>query len=172
MDKMNYPRGLVRYATLNGIANHWTKAQMFRHVLRPRVLIYTAILVVITAALMVSLWMRAPFRVDVVRDRASLARIVDDGWIENVYRLQVMNTTERPQRYRVTTHGMEGAVLEGGSAVDVGPAENRWVPVAVRISPELAQRLGPGAHGLEIRIESTGDDAATLDEHTTFVVPR
>ncbi|UCH15990.1 MAG: cytochrome c oxidase accessory protein CcoG, partial [Burkholderiales bacterium] len=38
MDKMKYPRGLVRYATQNGMANHWTRAQMFRHVVRPRVL--------------------------------------------------------------------------------------------------------------------------------------
>lgn len=172
MDKMNYPRGLIRFATQNGMANHWTRAQMFRHVLRPRVLIYTTILVLITGALMTSLWLRAPFKVDVVRDRASLARLVEDGWIENVYRLQLMNTTEQAQRYRVVVDGLPGAVLDGGDDVAVGPAENRWVPVSVRVPPESAAQAGPGAHKLNIRIQSLGPDGVALDEHTTFMVPR
>jgi cytochrome c oxidase accessory protein FixG len=172
MDKMQYPRGLIRYATLNGMAGHWTRSQMLRHVLRPRVLVYTAILLLITGALAVSLWLRSPFRVDVVRDRASLARIVDDGWIENVYRLQLMNTTEQPQRYRVTAQGLSGLVVEGGQDVTVGPAENRWVPVSVRVPPEAAAQAGAGAHVLHIEVQQQGDDGVTLDEKTTFMVPR
>jgi cytochrome c oxidase accessory protein FixG len=172
MDKMQYPRGLIRYATLNGMAGHWTRAEMFRHVLRPRVLIYTAILLLVSGALLTSLWMRAPFRVDVVRDRASLARIVDDGWVENVYRLQMMNTTEQPQRYRVVATGLQGLVLEGGDAIALGSAENKWVPVSVRVPPETAAQAGPGAHSLMIRIESLGKDGVMLDEKTTFLVPR
>ena len=35
MDKMNYPRGLIRYATQNGLKEHFTPAQMWRRVLRP-----------------------------------------------------------------------------------------------------------------------------------------
>ena len=89
MDKMNYPRGLIRYATQNGMAQHWTRPQMLRHVLRPRVLVYTAILLAIVVAMAISMVLRDPFKVDVVRDRASLARIVDEGQIENVYRLQI-----------------------------------------------------------------------------------
>jgi cytochrome c oxidase accessory protein FixG len=172
MDKMNYPRGLVRYATQNGMANHWSRAQMLRHVLRPRVLVYTGVLVLIVGALATSLWMRAPFKVDIVRDRASLARLVEDGWIENVYRLHLMNTTEQPQRYRIVADGLPGVVLEGGASVAVGAAENRWVPVAVRVPPESAQQAGAGAHPLRIRVESLGPDAAVQDEKTTFVVPR
>ena len=172
MDKMQYPRGLIRYATLNGMAGHWTRGQMLRHVLRPRVLVYTTILLVITGALAASLWLRSPFRVDVVRDRASLARIVDDGWIENVYRLQLMNTTEQPQRYRVTAQGLPGLVVEGGQDVTVGPAENRWVPVSVRVPPEAAAQAGAGAHVLHIEVQQQGDDGVTLDEKTTFMVPR
>ncbi len=172
MDKMQYPRGLIRYATLNGMARNWTRSEMFRHVLRPRVLVYTAILVLITAALGVSLWMRAPFKVDVVRDRASLARLVDDGWIENVYTLQMMNTTEQPQRYRAQASGLPGALLDGGQEIMLAPAENRWVPVAVRVPPDSAAQAGPGAHRIMIRVTSLGEDGASLDERTTFVVPR
>jgi cytochrome c oxidase accessory protein FixG len=172
MDKMQYPRGLVRYATLNGMANHWTRAEMLRHVLRPRVLVYTAILVLITGALAVSLWLRAPFKVDVVRDRASLARLVEDGWIENVYTLQMMNTTEQTQRYRAKAEGLHGLVLEGGQEIVLAPAENKWVPVSVRVPPEAAARAGPGAHKIIIRVQSQGADGTVLDEKTTFMVPR
>jgi polyferredoxin len=176
MDKMQYPRGLIRYATQNGMAHHWTRAQMFRHVLRPRVLVYSAILLVIVAVVLGSLLLRSPFKVDVVRDRASLARLVDDGWIENVYRLQLMNTTERAQRYRVTAAGLAGVVVEPAGEIAVAPAEARWVPVSVRVPPETAQQVGPGAHALSLRIEriadSPSDGVATLDEQTTFILPR
>ncbi len=172
MDKMNYPRGLIRYATLNGLANHWTSREMLRHVLRPRVLVYTAILVVIIGALATSLWLRSPFKVDVVRDRASLARLVDDGWIENVYTLQMMNTTERTQRYTAEAGGLPGIVLEGGREIVLGPAENKWVPVSVRVPPEAAAQAGPGAHKIVIQVRQQLDDGRVLDEHTTFVVPR
>jgi cytochrome c oxidase accessory protein FixG len=176
MDKMNYPPGLIRYATQNGMANHWTRAQMFRHVLRPRVLIYTGILVLICAAVLGSLWLRSPFKVDVVRDRASLARLVDDGWIENVYRVQVMNATERPQRYRISAEGLPGALVDPAGEIAVEPADARWVPVAVRVPPESASAAGPGAHPLMIKVQrlpaQAGDEPAALSEKSTFVVPR
>jgi len=176
MDKMNYPRGLVRYVTQNGMAHHWTRGQMLRHVLRPRVLVYTAILGLIVVAVLGSLWLRSPFKVDVVRDRASLARLVEDGWIENVYRLQVMNATERPQRYRITAAGFDRVEVEPADDLAVAPAEARWVPVSVRVPPEVAQQVGAGAHPLTFRIERLpepdGGAAVALDEKTTFMIPR
>ncbi len=172
MDKMSYPRGLIRYATQNAQRQHWSKAQMWRRVLRPRVLIYTGILLAITIAFVVSLAMRKPFRVDVMRDRGSLARIVDRGAIENTYRLQVMNVTESTQQYRIAVSGIDGAVLDGGAGVTVGPAESRWVPVNVRVPPDVAARLGTGAHPLRFEITSTERADVRLIEPSTFVVPR
>lgn len=175
MDKMSYPRGLIRYATQNGIAGGWTRAQMFRRVLRPRVLIYTAILVGIVVAFGASLMLRSPFRVDVVRDRGALARLVEDGRIENVYRLQVMNATEAPQRYRIEVEGLAGVVLGSPAEVQVAATESRWVPVSVQIPPESAAALGPGAHAIHFEIKRlTGADAgeAQVREKSTFVVPR
>jgi cytochrome c oxidase accessory protein FixG len=176
MDKMNYPRGLVRYATLNGLAHHWTRSQMLRHVLRPRVLVYTGILFLIVGAVLTSLWLRSPFKVDVVRDRASLARLVDDGWIENVYRVQVMNATERPQRYRVVATGIDGARVEPAGDFTVAPADALWVPLAVRVPPQAAEQQGAGAHALQLHVErlptAAGDQPVELTEKTTFMIPQ
>jgi cytochrome c oxidase accessory protein FixG len=176
MDKMQYPRGLIRYVTQNGLDQQLTSAQMLKTVLRPRVLAYTAVLVLIVGALVASLALRTPFRVDVVRDRASLARLVDDGVIENVYRLQLMNASEAGQTFRLSVDGLPGAMIDGATEVRVGPTEARWVTVAVRLPPEAANAAGPGAHAIRFgveRVESlAGKAPATAAEKSTFVVPR
>ncbi|MGY4829044.1 cytochrome c oxidase accessory protein CcoG [Sphaerotilaceae bacterium SBD11-9] len=178
MDKMNYPRGLIRFATQNGLAQRWSKAQTLRRVLRPRVLIYGSVLLLICAAFVVSMATRSPFRVDVVRDRGALARLVDEGAIENVYRLQLMNATESPQTYRVLAEDLDGARVTSRADIEVGPAQARWLPVIVQVPAETARKLGPGAHVMHFRIErlaDTGhgeDPAASLREKSTFVVPR
>lgn len=175
MDKMGYERGLVRYATQNGLNNKWTQGQMFRRALRARVLIYTAILFLIVGAVAVSLWMRDPFRVDVVRDRASLARIVEDGKIENVYRLQIMNTTEKTQTFRVKVSGLPGLGFEKETVAKLGPAEAQWVGANVQLPFEASQSAGPGAHTIYFEISSTADDGSpsvTVSEKSTFLIPR
>jgi cytochrome c oxidase accessory protein FixG len=175
MDKMNYPRGLIRYATQNAMNEGWERAQMLRRVLRPRVLVYTAIMVVVLAGFGASLLLRTPFRVDVVRDRGALARLVEDGRIENVYRLQLMNAAERSQRFRIEVDGLKGAVVASKVEVEVGSTEARWVPVAVQLPPEAAAALGSGAHPLRFTItrlpDASGAEVA-VHEKSTFVVPR
>ncbi|OYY61090.1 MAG: cytochrome c oxidase accessory protein CcoG, partial [Burkholderiales bacterium 28-67-8] len=174
MDKMSYPKGLIRFATQNGLAQRLDPRQTLRRVLRPRVLIYTAVLLLICAAFVTSLTLRSPFRVDVVRDRGTLARMVGEGMIENVYRLQVMNATESVQRYRVTVQGLDGATVASRPHFEVGPAEARWLPVSVQIGPEAASHLGAGAHPVVFSIErlDDGDEPARVQEKSTFVVPR
>ena len=176
MDKMGYPRGLVRYATQNGLAQHLDRGQMIRRILRPRVLVYTGILLLIVGLFAWSIAVRDPFRVDVVRDRASLARIVDDGRVENIYRLQVMNNAEQSQTYRFTVDGLPGLVISEKAEVTVGPAAAQWVTLHVQVPFESGQKAGPGAHPIHFAIERVpahaGDEAVRLREKSTFVVPR
>jgi len=177
MDKMQYPRGLIRYDTQNGMAQRLTRAQLVKRIFRPRVLVYAAILLLLVGALTTSIVMRSPFRVDVVRDRAALARLVDEGHIENVYRLQIMNATEQPQQYRLAVTGLPGVKLDGaGDPIEVGPAQARWVAAAVRVPPQTADSAGAGAHPIEFEIErlGNGSDAPAVKavEKSTFIVPR
>ena len=176
MDKMQYPRGLIRYDTQTALVQQLTPAQRWRRVLRPRVLIYGAILAVITTGLFASLALKAPFKVDVVRDRVSLARLVEDGAIENVYRLQLMNATEREQRYRVTVTGLAGAAIAGRSEYEVGSAASRWLPIAVQVSGNDAAQAGAGAHTIAFEITPIADVGSATTrgvvEKSTFIVPR
>ncbi len=168
MDKMGYARGLVKYSTQNAVSQHWTQAQTLRHVLRPRVLIYSSILGAIVIAMLVSLSLRTPFKVDVVRDRGVMARVVSGGKIENVYRLQVMNATESTQRYKIIAAGLPGLVISSENIVTVGSTESRWVAVRVQAPFDVAT---PGSHTMKFEIESL-DSPGRLSEKSTFVVPR
>ncbi|MDR7379608.1 cytochrome c oxidase accessory protein FixG [Rhodoferax ferrireducens] len=168
MDKMGYARGLIRFATQNGIAQGWSARQMLRRVLRPRVLIYTAVLWTIAAVLLASLLLRTPLKVDVVRDRAALSRIVAGGQLENVYRLQVMNATESPQRYRLAAHGLDGLVLASDEWVEVDAVQSRWMAVRLHIPYGSAT---PGSHPVVFDIE-TADGEHRVSEKSTFIVPR
>ncbi|MDP1900539.1 MAG: cytochrome c oxidase accessory protein CcoG [Rubrivivax sp.] len=176
MDKMNYPRGLIRYATQNSLAQHFDRKQMIARILRPRVIVYTAILVLICTAFAVSVALRDPFRANVVRDRGALARVVESGMVENVYRLQLMNNQEQPQTYRVTVEGLPRIAMESPVEVTVAPAEARWITLGVRVPFEAAQQAGPGAHPIHFEIERTAlqghHEAAKVKEKSTFVVPR
>ncbi len=180
MDKMQYPRGLIRYATQNGMDGRWSRARMLRTVLRPRVLVYTAILWAAIALLAGSLYLRAPFRVDVVRDRAALARLVDGGDIENVYRLQLMNATESVQRYDITVDGgpsMEGLrVMAQPGPVELQGTQARWVTLVVRLPADRAAETRPGAHPVHFQIARlpSPQEAAPVRvrEASSFIVPR
>jgi polyferredoxin len=94
MDKVGLPKGLIRYSTEHALQERYEGAGIWKQIWRPRVLIYSGILAAIMVALAVALTLRVPLKVDVIRDRGSLAREAEDGRIENTYRLQVMNTTE------------------------------------------------------------------------------
>lgn len=168
MDKVQYPRGLIRYATQNGMHNRWSGAQMVRRVLRPRVLLYGAVLLALCAAMLASLVTRTPLKVDVVRDRAALSRVVAGGQLENIYRLQIMNATEQPQRYRITARGLQGLHIASDSEVDIGPAESRWVPVRLQLPYGTAPA---GSHPVHFDVQALGD-RAQVTEKSAFLVPR
>jgi polyferredoxin len=147
---------------------------MWQRVARPRVLIYSSVLLFIVAAFVASLAMRPSYRFDVVRDRASLARLVEDGAVENVYRLQILNASEVPQRFRIELAGLPGLRLVGPVEAEVGPLANRSVAVAAHLDPAAAQRLAVGAHPVRFRLQALdgGGPQAAQEEHSTFVMPR
>ena len=168
MDKMGYARGLVRYSTQNALAGQGGTGGILRRVLRPRVLVYGFILGALSVALLVSLALRTPLKVDVVRDRAALSRIVEGGRLENVYRLQIMNATERTQTYRIAATGLTDLMVATESQVQVGPAESRWVAVRLQIPYGSAD---PGSHPIHFAIQALDGDAH-VSEKSVFLVPR
>jgi len=167
MDKVGYPRGLIRYSTENALEKGWGSKEIWRQVMRPRVLVYSAILAALCIALVASLFMRTPFRVDIVRDRATLARIVDGNKIENVYRVQIMNATEKPQTYELSVAGMPGLELVTDKSVTIDGAQGLWVPVRLQLPYGGAQS---GSHEIQFQVQST--ESGRVNEKSVFLVPR
>ena len=168
MDKMGYARGLVKYSTQNAMHGHWTRAQMWLRVLRPRVLAYTAVLLAVVFVTVTSLALRTPFRVDVVRDRGVLARIVNGGRIENVYRLQLMNATEDEQKIQIGVSGLPDLTVSSDDEVVVESAQSRWI--AVRLQAPVSA-LEPGAYPIQFELKAHAIHAK-VDEKSVFIVPR
>jgi cytochrome c oxidase accessory protein FixG len=167
MDKMGYAKGLVRYTTQNALVKRWDTAAMLQRVFRPRVLVYTGILWTLIFALGISLWLRTPLKVDVLRDRGTLARITQDGQLENVFRLQIMNATEVAQILNIQVRGAPGLTLTSGATVEVLPAQSRWAVVDVSLPYEA---LPAGSHKIWFDIQNA-DGSLHVTEASVFVVP-
>ena len=96
MDKMGYDRGLIRYTTENALSGKPSK------VLRPRIFIYATLLIAVLVGIFVSLSNKTPLRADLIRDRNTLYREVDNGLVENIYKLKLINQDRVAHQYRVT----------------------------------------------------------------------
>lgn len=130
MDKVNYPRGLIRYTTenrLNGIPTH---------ILRPRIFIYGAILLALLLGLIYMVSQRVPMLLDVIRDRNTLYREMNDGTIENVYTLKIMNMDKKAHDYQLTVSGIENVTLEmDRDNIHVDSGEVLSLPVRLIANP-------------------------------------
>jgi cytochrome c oxidase accessory protein FixG len=177
MAKMNYAPGLIRYSTENAMERGWDWKQMARRVARPRVLIYASILVAVVVAAGVSLWMRTPVKMDVIRDRGTLAREVEGGRIENIYRLQVMNTQEHAQRIAIAVSGPaalgELQLLSETQPIEIAPVTTRAIAVRVRAAPGAPRGLQPIEFTLATQPTAGAQEAASyrIVEKSRFIVP-
>ena len=169
MDKVGLPPGLIRYSTEHAMQQRWSARAITARVLRPRVLIYTSLLALIVFAFFTSLAMRTPLKMDVIRDRGAMGREVDDGAIENVYRLQVMNTSEKAHTFRITVAGIDSIRLESPQEVRIEGASTRAVPVLVRIDHATGKR---GSNPIAFAIEAVDDAGLRVEEKAVFLVPK
>lgn len=168
MDKMEYPRGLIRYDTLNGVETGLNKWQVLTRIFRLRVILYSLALLLISGAFVATLALRTPVKVDVMRDRVTLARELADGRIENVFRLLVQSSIEQTRLFTITVKGLPGITLETNPVVEVPPAGNKLVPVRVRVPANAAPA---GSHDFVFTITAADDPDTSLDEGARFFIP-
>ncbi|MGI9225618.1 MAG: cytochrome c oxidase accessory protein CcoG [Woeseiaceae bacterium] len=143
MDKMNYPRGLVRYSTERSIKGTDSK------VLRPRIFVYAALLSVLFIGLITSMATRTPIILDVIRDRNSLYRELPGDMIENIYTLKVINQRNDEHSFHLAIEGVPGITLDG--------------------VPEVIVVAGGGVLSLPVRARAHRDNAYGIMEITFSV---
>lgn len=164
MDKMNYPKGLIKYTTENALAGQKT------NFLRPRILVYGTLLLGITLAMVYGLATRIPLEMDVIRDRNSLFVENDEGMIENVYMLRILNMQENDERYKIELQGLEGAsLLLDSPEISVGAGKILELPVRVSIDP--ADLKNPTSK-VNFHIQSLIDGTLEYTAESRFLGPR
>ncbi len=183
MTQMRYPQGLIRYTSERALNEPTTAHHPIKHLARPRILIYTTIIVALASAFVWSLFARNPVRLDVMRDRGALAREVAGTEIENVYRLQLMNASEKPLNIALEVTGLPDIKLldpQGESLyhITLAPASNRLLPIKVRIPVEQAHKGTYPIHFFAKATlqahEATPNDSSIQyqrDEKSSFIVP-
>jgi cytochrome c oxidase accessory protein FixG len=167
MKKMGYAPGLIRYSTENALKKRWGFPQALKRLLRPRVVVYTAILWTLILGTAAALVLRVPLKVDVIRDRGSLSREVDEGAVENVYRLQIMNAGEEPRVFHIRATGLPTLNVAGESFFAVDGAATRMVPVKLRVAAADAK---PGSHRIEFEVGAMGSPPVSVRERSVFLV--
>jgi polyferredoxin len=132
------------------------------------VIIYATILGAICLAFVWGIATKANLRVDVIRDRATLAREVEGGLIENVYRLHVINVSEAPHRYAVSVSGLPGIDMVGDRIIEVPAAGARSFSVQVRVPPESGKK---GSNQIYFDVKSLADEKVAVHEKASFLQP-
>jgi len=165
MDRMGYPKGLVRYTTENAVAGKPT------HVLRPRTLVYASALVLLFAGVIVSMVLRTPLELDVLRDRNALYRETTQGMVENVYTLKLINKDQREHAYTLDIAGLPGALLildQGEAPVRVAAGEVLSMPARIRVDPYDLKR---SSNSITFVLQAEDDPDLNAHEEARFIGP-
>lgn len=164
MDKMEYPRGLVRYTTENALQGKPSR------IIRPRTILYTVLLLALLAAGTTGLMLREPVRLDILTDRNTLYRETVEGLIENSFTFRLTNMSRDTQTFVFTADGPEGVMLETDPAqVTLAAGETRTLAARIQLDPIYAR--GRGGDDVTVTAQSIGEDTITGSETTRFRTP-
>ncbi len=163
MEKMSYDAGLIRYTTLNEVSGKGL------HIFRPRIFVYSAILLGLIIAMFWSLITRIPVNLDITRDRNILYREAENGDLENVFNLKIMNQDDKAHNFVITLEGLPGAVLDTDKdeiAVDSGEIVDTLI--RVRTPEEI---IKDRSTRINLRITATDNEKLTDSEDARFIAP-
>ena len=163
MDRMGYTKGLVRYTTQNAVSGIRT------HVVRPRTIVYAVMLLMLTSGVVYGLASRVPLDLDVIRDRNALYRETNEGLVENVYTLKVLNMDDSAHTYTLSVDGPIGMELAvGRNEIRAAPGEVLSLPVRVRADPFALER---SSTRIGFRIEAEDDSEIRATQEARFLGP-
>ena len=131
-------------------------------------MIYSVVLGAICVAFVWGIATKPVLRVDVIRDRATLAREVEGGLIENVYRLHVINVSETGHRYSIGVSGLQGIDLASERTIEVPAAGAKSISVQVRVPPESGKK---GSNQIYFDVKSLADEKISVHEKASFLLP-
>lgn len=160
MDKMGYPRGLIRYTTEKNLSGGQTS------LFRPKMIGYSVMILIMCTLFVYTLGTRMPLRVDVIRDRSDLYE-VENGLVTNVYEVRVLNLADDPRDFLVEPLGLEGLEIIGQDRIRVDGGEAFTLPV--RLSVPQSETLAP-VQDIQIRVTALDNNLQVVEE-SRFIAP-
>lgn len=163
MDKMGYPRRLIKYTTQHAMEGIKT------HLLRPRTVVYFFLLLGITTALFYSMVTRIPLELDIIRDRNTLYRETREGLVENTYILKIINMDKRRHSYRLTATGIDNMrlVTDNGS-IEAGAGATISVPARIQVDPVELKKIG---YDIYFSLQAVDNGKLHVTEKGRFIGP-
>ena len=169
MDKISAPRGLIRFTTENASVNQLSQRQIVRNIFRPRVLIYGSILCAIIAVFAWVLASHTLIKMNVIRDRGNMARITEDGAVQNIYRLHLMNADEHHHQFQITVSGIDDIKLAKMETITINATESAILPITVQVPARHGEQ---GANRIHIEVRALDQPELSVREAATFYIPR
>lgn len=163
MTKVKRPTGLIRYGSLNSFAGKAT------HVIRPRVLVYGAVVALAVGGILTTLLTRPMVTAEVIRNRTALYREMPDGRIANLYTLRAINKSTTAQVVNLEITGVEDSeILTGSNPVTLPPGAVETLSLSVIVS---AEELHPGVNQIHIQLKDPDSGKVRSQVDTTFMAP-
>lgn len=167
MDKVGYPRGLIRYTTANELENPNHKATLWSRLRRPQVALFSVTLLLVIGATIYSLQTHQPVKANIVRERNTLVRELANGELENVYRVQLQNTAEQRRSFTLQVSGLAGLSTEIDQDMKLILASTESRDFIVRVKT-AAQNAKAGANPIQFTITANDDSGVQITEDATF----
>lgn len=161
MDKVGYPRGLIRYSTEHAMNGKPTR------IVRPRVVIYSLLLLILVGSFATMLLNKTPIILDVLKDRNALYRDIGRRGIENSYTLNVINKANEERSFTLDVDGPSGIEISTPTTFTVAAESLQQVPVAVRVPHEFAA----GGHVITFNLSNPNDGDILISEDSRFRGP-
>lgn len=162
MEKMDYPKGLISYTTEHNLSGQKT------HLMRPRLIGYAIALTAMTGLFTYAVTHRSLVELDVLKDRV-LYRENEEGRIENVYTLKIMNKAQRDVTFAINAEGLDGLIFEGKREVKAGAGEVLSVPVELSIDPE---KLPSSTNEIMFKVQAVDDPGIEQGAESRFIGPK
>lgn len=161
MDKVGYPRGLIRYTTERQLVHkEKTKIISFR---------IFAYIFVLSALIATATWVavgRAPLEMDIRHDRKQVSTKGRDGKVQNSYVVKIVNKTDQKHTYMVKLEPIDGMVLKSRfKEITLSANETYSIPVSIIAD---ADKIAVGHTPITLTVYST-DGVYSVSTQDNFI---
>ncbi|MEE3190532.1 MAG: cytochrome c oxidase accessory protein CcoG, partial [Pseudomonadota bacterium] len=165
MEKLDKPKGLIRYTTENELEGKKT------HILRPRLFGYAGAMVLMMGGLGYAILDRTPFELDIERDRGRLYQVTVNDTIQNAYTLKMMNMSQEEHTYVLSVDGLDGIRLLGDTEYQLSVNELKETTINLEIDPDEV-KTSASKTDIEFVIVNKDTGEEVTREESRFIAPR